>query len=388
MQHRWPMVKLNELLTERKEKPDPMAILSGEIPIVAKIAFDTGEIELRGETTTKTDMILIKPGDLVISGINAAKGAIAIYGDENTRPAAATIHYSSYFINREKADYAYLWYFMRSNTFRRILMDSLPNGIKTEVKPSRFLPIEIPLPLVQEQKCIVARIKLLMGRIEEARRLRVEEVEEVERLLNSKLEMIFLKQGFEIVILEKVCETTSGGTPSRLRPDYYGGEIPWLKSGELNDGLITDSEEHITEEALKNSSAKIFPKGTLLIALYGATVGKTGILGIDASTNQAVCALFPKNNVLDRDYLHWFLKFKRNDFLNESFGGAQPNISQKLLRETKIPLPPLSIQRGIVAYLNSLRRKLEALKKLHAETEKEIEDLIPSILDKAFKGEL
>jgi len=241
---------------------------------------------------------------------------------------------------------------------------------------------------LSEQKRIVAKIESLLERIEEARRLRAESVKEFEKLYRNVLAGVFSTEEFETVSLGKVCETTSGGTPSRSRADYFDGKIPWLKSGELNDSLITGSEEHITEEALQNSSAKIFPKGTLLIALYGATVGKTGILGIDASTNQAVCALFPKNNLLHRDYLHWFLKFKRNDFLKESFGGAQPNISQKLLRETKMPLPPLSIQRRIVAYLNSLQEKLEALKKLHAETEKEIEELIPSILNKAFKGEL
>ncbi len=152
--------------------------------------------------------------------------------------------------------------------------------------------------------------------------------------------------------------------------------------------MITESEEHVTLEAIENSSAKIFPKGTLLIALYGATIGKTGILGIDSSTNQAICALFPQDDALDRDYLHWFLRYKRNDFLKRSFGGAQPNISQKLLRKTNIPLPPFPTQLRIVAYLDSLQEKVDELKRLQDRTEKEIEELIPSILGEAFKGEL
>ena len=188
--------------------------------------------------------------------------------------------------------------------------------------------------------------------------------------------------------LGKICETTSGGTPSRNRADYFEGDIPWLKSGELNDNVILDSEEHITKEALENSATKVFPKGTLLVALYGATVGKTGILGVDAATNQAICALFPNKNVLERDYLYWFLRYKRDEFLSISFGGAQPNISQRILKKTTIPLPPLPVQRRIVVYLDSLQAKVDELKRLQEETEKEMEELVPSILGRAFRGEL
>src|SRR6266498_1038405 len=90
-----------------------------------------------------------------------------------------------------------------------------------------------------------------------------------------------------------IATTTSGGTPSRQHSEYYGGTIPWVKSGELKDGLITMAEETISDIGLNKSNAKLFPAGTTLVALYGATVGRTGILGIDAATNQAVCAIFP-----------------------------------------------------------------------------------------------
>ena len=95
------------------------------------------------------------------------------------------------------------------------------------------------------------------------------------------------------VRLGDICRTASGGTPSRTNAGYYGGVIPWVKSGELPDGIVSSIEETITEVGLKNSSAKVFPKGTVLLALYGATVGKVGILPCDAATNQAVCAIFP-----------------------------------------------------------------------------------------------
>lgn len=160
-----------------------------------------------------------------------------------------------------------------------------------------------------------------------------------------------LPPGWRWVRLGEFCETTSGGTPSRGVNAYYGGDIPWVKSGELNDCMIDCTEEKITKEAIENSSAKIFPSGTLLIALYGATVGKLGILKIDAATNQAVCAIFT-NELIDRDYLFFYLLQERKNLIIISTGGAQPNINQEIVRDIKIPLPPLSEQKRIAGVLN------------------------------------
>ena len=103
-----------------------------------------------------------------------------------------------------------------------------------------------------------------------------------------------LPADWEWMTIGDVADTTSGGTPSRKYSEYFEGTIPWVKSGELGDGLVSITEEKITETAIKNSSAKIFPAGSVLVALYGATVGKVGILNMDAASNQAVCALYPK----------------------------------------------------------------------------------------------
>ncbi len=156
--------------------------------------------------------------------------------------------------------------------------------------------------------------------------------------------------------LAEVSETTSGGTPLRNNPEYYNGDIAWLKSGELNDGFISKAEETITELGLKNSSAKLFPKGTLLVAMYGATTGKVGILDIPATTNQAVCAILPKAE-LDRDYLYWFLRQHRYEFITISKGGAQPNISQTLINRSEIPLPPIQEQKNIAQLLTEIEIK-------------------------------
>lgn len=127
--------------------------------------------------------------------------------------------------------------------------------------------------------------------------------------------------------LGEICKTTSGGTPSRKIAEYYIGNIPWVKSGELNNGIITRTEETISQEAINQSSAKVFPKGTLLIALYGATIGKLAFLNIDAATNQAVCAIF-ENDEVDLKFMYYFLLMQRPNIIASGIGGAQPNISQ------------------------------------------------------------
>ncbi|MGB3419255.1 MAG: restriction endonuclease subunit S [Dolichospermum sp.] len=169
-----------------------------------------------------------------------------------------------------------------------------------------------------------------------------------------------LPNGWKWVKLGDVCHTTSGGTPSRAVPSYYGGDIAWVKSGDLNDGLIYETEESITQEAITNSSAKKFPAGTLLVAMYGATVGKLGILAIEAATNQAVCGIFCDELLIDRNYLFYYIRQQRKNLIESSFGGAQPNISQDIIRAVKIPLPPLDEQKRIAAILN---KKMEAVEK-------------------------
>ena len=161
-----------------------------------------------------------------------------------------------------------------------------------------------------------------------------------------------------LVPLGEVCKTTSGGTPSRKNLDYFSGPIPWVKSGELPDGPVVEIEESISEEALRQSSAKLFPAGTLLMALYGATVGKLGILTRPAATNQAVCAIFPPPD-LDTKFLFWFLRFKRSELIAQAVGGAQPNISQGIVRDLEIPLLPLDQQKRIVAEIEKQFSRLD-----------------------------
>jgi len=176
------------------------------------------------------------------------------------------------------------------------------------------------------------------------------------------LELIFTsleETGVPTLQLSEIASTTSGGTPNRSVSANFGGSIPWVKSGELNDGVINHADESITECGLASSSAKVFPIGSILVALYGATVGKTGVLAIEAATNQAVCAVTPREGRVSAEYLHWFLRYKRRDFVKASFGGAQPNISQSILRQTIIPVPSSDMQNAFCRFFDTVARRQE-----------------------------
>jgi type I restriction enzyme S subunit len=342
-----------------------------------------------GHEIQANELFRVEKDDFVYNRLFAWKGSFGIV-DDTTAGGYVSGEFPCFHVITEKADPEFIHLYLSQepiwNEIARV-SSGQTNISRLRLKVPTFLAIEIPLPPLAEQRCIVARIEALARRVAEAQSLRREASEEAEAFLYSVLNSVFSTSSFPRKTIGELCDTTSGGTPSRTRADFFEGDIPWIKSGELEDDIIHRAEESITEEAIKSSSAKIFPKDTIVIALYGATVGKTGVLGIDAATNQAVCALFPKNELF-RDYLWWFLRSKRPDFLKSSFGGAQPNISQKVIRETEIPVPPLEEQRRLVAYLDGLQAQVVQLRAHQEETQKELSALMPSILDKAFKGEL
>ena len=179
----------------------------------------------------------------------------------------------------------------------------------------------------------------------------------------------------------------AGGTPSRIHKEYYGGNIPWLKTGDLNDGIITSIPEYITEEGLNNSSAKLNPTGSVLIAMYGATIGRIGILGMPATTNQACCACINYKAVIQK-YLFYFLLSHKEVFKALGGGGAQPNISKDIIVKTLIPIPPIKEQERIVSQIDNLLNLLETLDTKKYSLETSISQAKSKILDLAIHGKL
>ena len=178
----------------------------------------------------------------------------------------------------------------------------------------------------------------------------------------------------------------SGATPSRLRKDYYGGNIPWLKTGDLNDGYISDIPEYITETALKETSVKLNPKDSVLIAMYGATIGKVGILSFPATTNQACCAC--TDYLVKKMYLFYFLLANREKFIAMGGGGAQPNISKEKIVSTLIPLPPKQEQSRIVQGIEHWLSLVDCIEKNKDNLQRTIKEAKSKILTLAIHGKL
>ena len=183
----------------------------------------------------------------------------------------------------------------------------------------------------------------------------------------------------------------SGATPSRTNPAYYGGSIPWLKTGDLNDGFIKEVPEYITELALEKTSVRLNPVGSVLMAMYGATIGKLGILEIPVTTNQACCACIPYAGMYNK-YLFYYLMSMRKTYIGMAEGGAQPNISKEKIVNSLIPLPPAEEQKRIVAKIEELLpyvdRYAAAYEKLEQFSAKFPEDMKKSILQYAIQGKL
>ena len=172
-----------------------------------------------------------------------------------------------------------------------------------------------------------------------------------------------IPESWEWVRLGEIGDWGAGATPKRSNPKYYkNGTIPWIKTGELNDGYIKHSEEYITEEAIKETSVRMNKIGDVLIAMYGATIGKLGILKIKATTNQACCACTPFNGVFNR-YLFYYLLSQRENLKNKGEGGAQPNISKEKIVNYIFPLPPIAEQKRIVEKVDTIMNMLDELEK-------------------------
>ena len=195
-----------------------------------------------------------------------------------------------------------------------------------------------------------------------------------------------LPKGWAPATLQDVASWSSGGTPPRSNPAYYSGTIPWFKTGELGRRVLHDSEEHITDEAVAASSAKVFSKGSVAIAMYGATIGKTSILGIDAATNQACAVALPE--ATSAEFLYHFLLSQEKGFVDAGKGGAQPNISQGIIKAWPLSLPPEAEQTRIVAKLEELLSDLDAGVDELKTAQKKLKQYRQSLLKSAVEGAL
>jgi type I restriction enzyme S subunit len=197
-----------------------------------------------------------------------------------------------------------------------------------------------------------------------------------------------LPQGWTTTSLGEIGKWSSGGTPSRRNSAYFGKGVPWVKSGDLPDGRITATEEKITQVGLKNSSAKVMPVGTISLALYGATIGKLGVMTFPAATNQACANVIPDFRLIDPQYLFFYLMSEREALIEKGQGGAQPNISQQIVKAHDILLAPVNEQRRIVVKLENLLGRVNAAQERLATIPHILKRFRQSVIDSASLGAL
>ena len=235
--------------------------------------------------------------------------------------------------------------------------------------------LELELPSIEEQRTLASVLWAMNDTKEAYKKLLIK----TEELVKSQFIEMF-KDKFPVILLGDEIKTTSGGTPSRKKDEYYiGGDIPWLTSGEVNLGFIDYTQNFITQKGLDNSSAKWVPKNSVVIAMYGATAGKVGVIRIPVTTNQAVCTLLP-NPEFNTLYLYYACKANEEWMLSKCAGAAQPNISQTIIKEMLIPKPPIDKQETFAALVEQSDKSKFELEQSIAELDATYKKIIADYL--------
>lgn len=250
--------------------------------------------------------------------------------------------------------------------------------------------VEIPLPPLIEQERIVQKLDTAFQSLDEAITLQKENIAHTQGLKKAVLVDTFenLDINCQIKPLSYFDKITSGGTPSRQVKEYWDGSINWFSSGELNYDYISESKEKITEAGLQNSNARIFPAGTLLIGMYDTAAMKMSILEKEASCNQAIVGIKPKEDILNIIFLKRQLEYLKSTILLQRQGVRQLNLNSQKIKDIEISFPPLPEQERIVAYLDTSFAKLDALIVEQEARLAQLMELKKSVLQEAFDGKL
>ncbi len=290
MKNKFPLAPLSEVLSQYQEyiqEPEVRIYPKLSVKLYGKGVVLDGSVD--GSTLKMRQHQIAKGGQVILSEIWGKKGAIGFVPPEG-EGALCTSHFFLFDVRKDKIEPKYLQAIFTAN-FLEEQLNTEAKGTTgyAAVRPKHLLAAKIPLPSLEEQCRIVARVEELAARIEEARGLRRKAVEEVEMLLALSLKKMrkeLLTSSYSKDRIGHITQVSSGGTPSREILSYWNGNIPWIKTGELLDGDIFQAEEHITEEGLANSAAKLFPLDTVLVALYGQgqTRGRTGRLMIEVAS--------------------------------------------------------------------------------------------------------
>ena len=401
----WDVKPLKELITfnlgRTPKRKEEKYWINGEIPWVSisdmvkfNTIYETKELISREALHSVFKNKLSKKGTLLMS-FKLTIGRTSLLGIDATHNEAIISIYP-----RESISKCFLLYYLPIVNYQNYMDRAIKGNTLNKSKIEKIL---VPLPSINEQKGIVK----ILNSIKKAKEQTVNVISSVKYYKKSLLHHLFtygpvpldqrdavelqetaiglLPKEWIVKKLGKIASMKSGGTPSRKNTMYWNGDIPWVKTGEINYTLILAAEEKITAEGLENSSARIIPKGTLLIAMYGQgiTRGRVGILGIDASINQACGAIFPSKEVLT-EYLFFYLSHIYHEIRSLGHGANQRNLNSNIVKSLDIPIPSLAQQKSIVEILRVVDKKVDA------ENNKKtaLEELFRTLLGKLMTGQI
>ncbi len=389
MSNNWSTVKLGEVLRHRKEFVVIDDLKNYRRP---RVQLHAQGIVIRDEVPgalikTKQQQVC-NAGEFLVAEIDAKVGGFGIV-PVSLDGSIVSSHYFLFTIDDAKLNRNFLDYFIRTPMFRE-QVEAQGSTNYAAIRPSHVFNYEIPLPTLAEQRRIVARIEELFVKIEEARGLRSQIKDETGVLFAKALARAFEPYTASMRSIGDVFSVTTGGTPPRGNPAFWGGDVKWVSSGEVNFRTIDDTAEKITRDGVENSSAKVNPPGTVLLAMIGQgkTRGQCAILGCYAANNQNVAAIHVYKTPHKPEYVYWWLYSQYQQSRSVETGTAQPALSGERVKRIPIPIAPIDEQCRIVSELNDLQNKINVLKTLQRDASAEIAALIPSIFDKAFRGEL
>jgi len=371
----WEHTKLSELLSEAKKRNEDLKYGKNEVLSVSGELGIVNQIEHLGRSYAGASVHnyhVVETGDIVYTKSPLKANPFGIIKLNKGKAGIVSTLYAVYKVNNKTCFGPWLdYYFSLDANTNRYLRPLVKKGAKNDMKINNAYVLydRIFAPSLPEQKRIAAFFTVVDKKIAELKQKKAL-LEQYKKGVMQKLfsqELRFKDENgkefpkWEKKKLGEVAIISSGGTPSRTKPEYWNGDIPWVSTSLINFNVILNAEEFITAKGLSNSSAKIYPKGTLLMAMYGQgqTRGKVAMLGIDATTNQACAAIIPDSNKLDTVFLFQNLASRYDEIRNISNSGGQQNLSGELLKGISIEFPSKPEQFKIVNFFDTIDDKIE-----------------------------
>jgi len=325
---------------------------------------------------------LIYPDDILIAMSGGTTGKLGI--NTSNRTFYLNQRVGVFRENKKYLNHRYLFYYLHTKSEESLKIAA--GAAQPNLSTAQIKSFIIPISPLSEQQRIVDYLDSVFAKIDAMKANAEKSLNEAKALFQASLkEMLEPKEGTKWGTIGDLFETYSGGTPTKSNKEYYeGGSIPWLRSGEVCQKEITETEMFITEKGLKESSAKYYPENTVVVAMYGATAAQVGILRIVSTSNQAVCGILPQKDFLPEFIYYWFSSIE-DKLAAQAQGGAQPNISQQKIKKVEIPIYSITEQQSIVATLDSLKSKVDLLQSNFEKISQECDALKQAILKKIFE---